>query len=92
LFYVNSSILFYVFLCVHCLFLCAAHCAYSINKLDGCIVWNAHNTVPGEEARLIYIVPVCYVKTGRYGKPSNIIISLHWKKISIITNMPLIIS
>jgi len=37
-------------------------------KLDGCIVWNAHNTVLGEEARLIYIVPVCYVKTGRYGK------------------------
>jgi len=28
------------------------------------IVWNAHNTVLGEEARLIYIVPVCYVKTG----------------------------
>jgi len=39
-----------------------------INKLDGCIVWNAHNTVLGEEALLIYIVPVCYVKTGRYGK------------------------
>ena len=37
-------------------------------KLDGCIVWNAHNTLLGEEARLIYIVPVCYVKTGRYGK------------------------
>jgi len=37
-------------------------------KLDGCIVWNAHNTVLGEEALLIYIVPVCYVKTGRYGK------------------------
>jgi len=34
-------------------------------KLDGCIVWNAHNTVLGEEALLIYIVPVCYVKTGR---------------------------
>ena len=33
-------------------------------------------------ARLIYIVPVCYVKTGRYGKPSNAIISLHRKKIS----------
>ena len=30
--------------------------------------WNAHNTVLGEEARLIYIVPLCYVKTGRYGK------------------------
>jgi len=43
-------------------------------KLDGCIVWNAHNTVLGEEARLIYIVPVCYVKTGRYGK--NLVISL----------------
>jgi len=28
-------------------------------KLDGCIVWNAHNTVLGEEALLIYIVPVC---------------------------------
>jgi len=37
-------------------------------KLDGCIVWNAHNTVPGEESILIYIVPVCYVKTGKYGK------------------------
>ena len=37
-------------------------------KLDGCIVWNAHNTVLGEEALLICIVPVCYVKTGRYGK------------------------
>jgi len=37
-------------------------------KLDGCIVWNAHNTVLGEEASRIYIVPVCYVKTGRYGK------------------------
>jgi len=43
-------------------------------------VWNAHNTVLGEEARLIYIVPVCYVKTDSYGKPSNIIISLHRKK------------
>jgi len=48
---------------------------YSITRayqgvLDGCIVWNAHNTVLGEEALLIYIVPVCYVKTGRprYGK------------------------
>jgi len=37
-------------------------------KLDGCIAWNAHNTVLGEEALLIYIVPVRYVKTGRYGK------------------------
>jgi len=37
-------------------------------KLDGCIVWNAHNTVLGEEALVIYVVPVCYVKTGRYGK------------------------
>jgi len=37
-------------------------------QLDGCIVSNAHNTVLGEEAFLIYIVPVCYVKTGRYGK------------------------
>ena len=61
-------------------------------KLDGCIVWNAHNTVLGEEARLIYIVPVCYVKQVGMEKPSNIIISLHQKKISIITNMPLIIS
>jgi len=33
-------------------------------KLDGCTVSNAHNTVLGEEALLIYIVPVCYVKTG----------------------------
>ena len=68
------------------------HACVSIVKLDGCIVWNAHNTVLGEEARLIYIVPVCYVKTGRYGKPSNVIISLHPKKISIITNIPVIIS
>jgi len=37
-------------------------------ELDGCIVWNAHNTVLGEEALLIYIVPVCYVKIARYGK------------------------
>jgi len=27
-----------------------------IYQLDGCIVWNAHNTVLGEEALLIYIV------------------------------------
>jgi len=37
-------------------------------RLDGCIVWNAHNTVLGEEALVIYVVPVGYVKTGRYGK------------------------
>ena len=37
-------------------------------KLDGCIVWNAHNTVLGEEALVIYVVPVCYIKTGTYGK------------------------
>ena len=37
-------------------------------ELDGCIVWNAHNTVLGKESLLIYIVPVCYVKTGRYAK------------------------
>jgi len=29
-------------------------------KLDGCIVWNAHNTVLGEEALQIHIVPVGY--------------------------------
>jgi len=40
----------------------------SQRQLDACIVWNAHNTVLGKEALLIYIVPVCYVKTGRYGK------------------------
>jgi len=54
-----------------------AHCTFAyqyiprlvhFQKLDGCIVWNAHNTVLGEEAVLIYIVPVCYIKTGRYGK------------------------
>ena len=61
-------------------------------QLDGCIVWNAHNTVLGEEARLIYIVLVCYVKTGRHGKPSNIIISLHRKNFSIIANIAIIIS
>jgi len=27
-------------------------------ELDGCIVWNAHNTVLIAEALLIYIVPV----------------------------------
>jgi len=37
-------------------------------KLDCCIVWNAHNTALGEEALLICIVPVRYVKTGRYGE------------------------
>jgi len=52
----------------------------AINKLDGCIVWNAHNTVLGEEARLIYIVPVCYVKQVGMEKRSNITISLHRKK------------
>jgi len=52
-------------------------------QLDGCIAWNAHNTVLVEEAFPIYIVPVCYVKTGTVGmeRPSNIIISLHQKKI-----------
>jgi len=67
-------------------------------ELDGCIVWNAHNTVQYSATKrliLIYIVPVCYVKTGRYGKTkdhSNIIISIHRKFFSIITNIPLIIS
>jgi len=68
----------------------------TVCELDGCIVWNAHNTVLGEQALLIYIVPVCYVKTGRYGKTySNIIISLHRKNFFIfliITNIPVIIS
>ena len=49
-------------------------------QLDGCIVWNAHNTVLGEEALLIYIVPVCYVKRVGIERSSNIIISLHRKK------------
>jgi len=32
--------------------------SYKLNaKLDGCIVWNAHNTVLGEETLLICIVP-----------------------------------
>ena len=45
-------------------------------------MWNAHSTVLSEESLLIYIVPVCYVKTGRYmERPSNIIISLHRKKV-----------
>jgi len=26
----------------------------AVCKLDGCIVWNAHNTVLGEEARLTH--------------------------------------
>jgi len=42
-------------------------------KLDGCIVWNADNTVLGEEAPVIYIVPVCYVK--QVGM-ENLVISL----------------
>ena len=52
------------------------------SKLDGCIVWNAHNTVLGKEALIIYIVPVCHMKTGSLGmeRPCNIIINLHWKK------------
>ena len=41
-------------------------------KLDGYIVWNAHNTVLGKEALLIYIVPVCYVKQVGMERPSNI--------------------
>ena len=41
---------------------------YWHSKLDGCIVWNAHSTVLGEEALLICVVPVCYAKTGGYGK------------------------
>ena len=65
---------------------------YRQSELDGCIVWNAHNTVLGEEALLIYIVPVCYVKQVGMEKPSNIVISLHRKNFSIITNIPLIIS
>jgi len=36
------------------------HLLFSKAKLDGCIVWNAHNTVLGEEALLIHIVPVGY--------------------------------
>jgi len=30
---IRLILLFYVFLCVHCLFLCAAHCASSINNI-----------------------------------------------------------
>jgi len=37
-------------------------------------VWNAHNTVLGEEALLMYIVPVWCVKTG-IGM-ENLVISL----------------
>ena len=61
-------------------------------QLDGCIVWNAHNTVLCEEARLIYIVPVRYVKQVGV---ENLVMSLlvyTGKKISIITNIPVIIS
>jgi len=54
-----------------------------INELDGCIVWNVHNTVLGEEALLIYIVPVCYVKQVGMERPSNIITSLHRKKFEL---------
>ena len=57
------------------------HAVFKV-KLDGCTVWNAHNTVLGEEAPLIYIVPVWYVKQVGMEKPSNIIISLHRKKFN----------
>ena len=53
-------------------------------KLDGCIVWNAHNTVLGEEALLVYVVSVCYVKQISMERPSNIIISLHRKKFQLL--------
>jgi len=43
-----------------------------------------HNTVLGEEALLIDIVPVCYVKQVGMGRPSNIIISLHGKKFQLL--------
>ena len=43
-------------------------------KLDGCIVWNANSTVLGKEALLIYIIPVCYVKTRFVWK--DLVISL----------------
>ena len=42
-------------------------------ELDGCIVWNAHNTVLGEESLLIYNVPVCYIKPVGM---ENLVISL----------------
>ena len=54
------------------------------SQLDGCIVWNAHNTVLGVEALLIYIVPVCYVKQIGMERPSNIIISLHRKNFQLL--------
>jgi len=60
--------------------------------LNGCIVWNAHNTVLGAEALVIYVVPVCYVKQVGMERPSNIIISLHRENNYIITNILLIIS
>ena len=57
-------------------------------------MWNAHNTVLGEEALLIHSVPVCYAKTGtdRYGNPVISLLVYTGKIISIITNIPLIIS
>jgi len=54
------------------------------DKLDGYIVLNAHNTVLGEEALLIYIVPVCYIKQVGMERASNIIISVHRKKIQLL--------
>jgi len=55
---------------------CARHFTMSTSrmKVDGCIVWNAHNTVVGE-------------KQVGMERPSNIIISLHRKIFSIITNI-----
>ena len=44
-------------------------------------------------SRVIYIVPVCYVKTGIEGPSIRpIIISLYRKFFLIITNIPLIIN
>ena len=40
---------------------------------------NVHITLLGEEALLIYIVPVCYLKQVGMERPGNIIISLHRK-------------
>jgi len=62
-------------------------------RLDGCIVWNAHNTALGEEALLIYIVPVCYVKqVGMEDLVISLLVYTRKTNFSIITNIPLVIS
>jgi len=49
--------------------ICLQSILLTVTQLDGCIVWNAHNTVRGDEALLIHIVPGCYVKQVGMERP-----------------------